>query len=144
MISTTEHYTSHQSDHGPETDEHEEGSDGPIEAGHSVDVVEEEDEDQLEEEEHSPDKEEGSGHKQEDTESLKQEEEPPKQEVGSPKQEVDMMPSSPKQDLSSQRIEPEIMINSQKADVEIPHKDEVPLEKSVLKKGTKWKKKLHS
>ncbi|XP_052717339.1 nonsense-mediated mRNA decay factor SMG8-like isoform X1 [Crassostrea angulata] len=134
VISTTEHYTSHQSDHGPETDEHEEGSDGPIEAGHSVDVVEEEDEDQLEEEEHSPDKEEGSGHKQEETEALKQEEEPHKQEVGSPKQEVDMMPSSPKQDLSSQRIEPEIMINSQKADVEIPHKDEVPLEKSVLKK----------
>nr|XP_022343746.1 protein smg8-like isoform X2 [Crassostrea virginica] len=131
-ISTTEHYTSHQSDHEPGTDEHEEGSDGAMECGHSVDVVEEEDEDQLEEVDQSPDKE-GSEHKQEASESQNQEEESTKQEVGSPKQEVDVMPSSPKE-TSSQKIEPEIMINSQKADIEHPQKDEVPLGKSILKK----------
>ncbi|XP_062606772.1 nonsense-mediated mRNA decay factor SMG8-like isoform X1 [Saccostrea cucullata] len=125
-ISTTDHYTSHQSDQEGGTDEHEEGS-GPEGGGHSVDVVEEEDEDHLEDVEQSPDKEEGSGVRQEVEESQKEEE-------GSPKQEVVTMPSSPKQDPSSQRTEPEITINSQKVDLESSQKEEVPLGKSVLKK----------
>ncbi|XP_048764668.2 nonsense-mediated mRNA decay factor SMG8-like isoform X2 [Ostrea edulis] len=128
-VSTTDHYTSHQSDHGLGTDEHEEGSDAPVEGGHSVETVEEEEEeeeDPQEEVEHSPDKEEESGIKPEVAESQKQED--------SPKVEVDVMPSSPKQDPSSQRMEPEITINSQKSDTETSQKDETFLGKPLLKK----------